>query len=87
MEWRFRILNNGLLGGVVFLNAETFSRPAVHMKGVIDLDGESLFNSIKPAGGFGLRVLTNPASRINLRLDFGFGVDSFGFYMGAGEAF
>ena len=48
---------------------------------------ESLFNSIKPAGGFGLRLLTNPASRINLRLDFGFGVDSFGFYMGAGEAF
>ena len=41
-EWRFRITDNGLLGGVVFANMYTFTRPAVSYPGYTE-PGESLF--------------------------------------------
>src|SRR5262249_27917423 len=49
-EWRFRITNNGVLGGVLFANTESFSRPAVSIPQYSD-SGESLFEHFKYAGG------------------------------------
>jgi hypothetical protein len=42
---------------------------------------------VRPAGGFGARILMSKESRTNLRLDFAWGVDSFAIYLGAGEVF
>jgi outer membrane protein assembly factor BamA len=40
-----------------------------------------------PAGGFGLRFAAIPEERINARLDFAWGIDSFAMYFSLGEAF
>lgn len=40
-----------------------------------------------PAGGFGLRFAVIPDRRINARLDFAWGIDSFAVYFALGEAF
>ena len=85
-EWRFRITNNGVLGGVVFANTETFSRPAVNIPGYSD-SGQALFEHFKYAGGFGLRIMLNRQSRTNMTLDFAWGEKSLGLYLGAGEVF
>ena len=85
-EWRFRITDNGLLGGAVFLNAETFSRPAFSHDTVSE-PATNLFQYVRPAGGFGARILMSKESRTNLRLDFAWGVNSFAIYLGAGEVF
>ena len=87
-EWRFRITGDGFLGGAVFANVETMSRPAVELPAYgFSLDGEDLFESLKPAGGFGLRFMMSREARTNVRLDFAWGADSFAVYLGAGEAF
>jgi hypothetical protein len=85
-EWRFRITDNGLFGGALFVNAETMSRPAVSYGGVNE-PATNLFQYVRPAGGFGARILMSKESRTNLRLDFAWGVDSFAIYLGAGEVF
>jgi hypothetical protein len=85
-EWRFRITNNGILGGVFFANTETFSRPAVNTP-LYSESGEALFQHLKYAGGFGLRVMVNRRSRANMTLDFAWGDKTLGLYFGAGEAF
>jgi hypothetical protein len=85
-EWRFRITSNGLLGGVLFANTESFSRPAVNIPLYSD-SGETLFQHFKYAGGFGLRIMLNRQSRTNMTLDFAFADKSLGVYLGAGEVF
>jgi hypothetical protein len=85
-EFRFRITDDGFLGGVVFANVETFARPAVTITGYSDA-GEHLFQNLRPAGGVGLRFMMNRASRTNVTLDFAFSQTGFGLYLGAGEAF
>ncbi len=75
-------------GGAVFANAKTFSRPAVNLPAYgYSNAGEKLFQNVKPAGGVGLRFMMSKDARTNIRLDFGVGVDSFGVYLGWGEAF
>jgi outer membrane protein assembly factor BamA len=87
-EWRFRITDNGLLGGAIFANAESMSRPAVSLPAyAFSLPAENLFQSWKPAAGFGLRFMMNKEARTNVRLDLAWGADSFGVYFGSGEAF
>jgi hypothetical protein len=87
-EWRFRITDNGFLGGALFANAVTMSRPAVNLPAYdYSLPAENLFSSVKPAAGVGLRFLMNKEARTNIRLDFAVGVDSFAIYFGAGEVF
>jgi hypothetical protein len=86
VEWRFRITDDGLLGGAVFANAETFTRPAFS-SGAYAEPAVNLFQYVKPAGGVGARVLMSKESRTNLRVDFAVGVDSFAIYLGAGEVF
>ena len=85
-EWRMRITNNGVLGGVLFANAETFSRPAVNIPSYSD-SGESLFENFRYAGGFGFRIMLNRQSRTNMTLDFAWADKSLGIYLGAGEVF
>jgi hypothetical protein len=85
-EWRFRLSANGLLGGTVFANASTFSRPAIEVAG-FDEPREKLFSTIRPAGGLGLRFMMNREARNAVTLDFGWGQDSFGVWFGAGEVF
>jgi hypothetical protein len=87
-EWRFRITDNGFLGGAIFANAETFSRPGVSLPAYgYSQPASDLFRVVKPAGGFGLRFMMNKESRTAVRLDLGWGVDSFAIYLGAGEVF
>ena len=85
-EWRFRITRDGFLGGTLFANASTFSRPAVDVAGYSE-PREKLFSTVRPAGGVGLRFMMNREARNNVTLDFAAGQDSFGIYFGAGEVF
>ena len=85
-EWRFRITRDGLVGGTVFANASTFSRPAVDVAGYSE-PREKLLSTVRPAGGFGLRFMMNREARNAVTLDFAWGQDSFGIYFGAGEVF
>ncbi len=76
-EYRFRILRNGLLGGVLFSNASTVS----------DWPGNN-FDRINPGYGFGLRIKMNKSSSTNLCFDYAFGADgSSGFAFNMNEVF
>ncbi len=90
VEWRFRITNNGLLGGVVFANAESFAAPAFQASGPgwsYANEKVGLLQFIRPAGGFGLRFMMNRDSRTAVSLDFALGESSFGVWFNAGEYF
>ena len=75
-EYRFDITANGLLGAVVFFNAQSLTEST-----------DNKFRYVNPAVGFGARIKFNKESNTNLTLDFGFGKDSFNFYIGLGEFF
>ncbi|MCC8425580.1 BamA/TamA family outer membrane protein [Mucilaginibacter sp. UR6-11] len=76
-EYRFRILANGLIGGVVFVNAESFSAA----------QGTRL-QAIQPAFGPGLRIKLNKVSKTSIAFDYGFGTQgSKGLFIDVGEAF
>ena len=78
-EYRFAILKNGLLGGVVFLNAETVSSWP---------DSKLQFTSILPGYGVGLRIKVNKFSNVNFAIDYGFGTQgSQGFFLNIAEIF
>ena len=76
-EYRFRITSNGLIGGVVYVNAESFSaQPGTALQ------------SIQPGYGPGLRIKLNKVSRTNITIDYGFGNQgSKGLFIDVGEAF
>jgi hypothetical protein len=79
VEYRFPISKcGGLLGGVLFANATSANNPFPSL---------SLFESIKPSFGFGLRVKLDKYSKTNLAVDLGFGQQSMGFYLAVSEAF
>lgn len=76
-EFRFGILHNGLIGAVVFADAES----------VEDYPGNK-FTTIAPAAGAGLRIQFNKFSRTNIALDYGIGLNgSRGFFVNLGEVF
>ena len=76
-EYRFGITCNGLLGGVVFANAQTFTEP-----------GSNQFTYVQPGYGLGLRISLNKFSRTNLCIDYGWGSHgSRGFFVNLGEVF
>ncbi len=85
-EWRFRITDNGLFGGVLFANAESFSSPGFTSAGYVS-PSVKLLQYVQPAAGFGLRILVNRDSRTNLDLDLAFGQGFWGFWLNAGEYF
>lgn len=76
-EYRFGILHNGLLGGVVFTNAETFSEPQTNR-----------FAKVAPAVGTGVRIKINKHSDTNVCIDYATGIDgSHGIFVNLGEMF
>ena len=76
-EYRYKITNNGLIGGVIFANAASYSEP-----------GSGKYKYIYPAVGAGLRVKLNKDSNTNLVIDFAMGIKhSNGFYLDVGEIF
>ena len=78
-EYRFPLTGcGGLLSGVLFINASSASN---------NYQSLALLESIKPGYGFGLRIMADKSSRTNLAIDFGFGENSFGFYLAASETF
>src|SRR6267154_476885 len=76
-EYRFKLTSNGLFGGVVFANAQSFTEwPS------------NTFKTIAPAAGLGLRVKFNKYSRTNIAIDYGFGQNgSQGVFVNLGEVF
>jgi outer membrane protein assembly factor BamA len=77
-EYRFGILNNGLIGGVVFANAESFSQ----------MLGSNGFQAIAPGAGLGLRIKFNKFSKTNIAIDYGWGMNgSNGLFLNLGEVF
>jgi len=78
-EYRFPISKcGGVLSGVLFLNATTTNNTAQNL---------SLFESVRPGYGFGLRILIDKKSRTTLAIDIGFGDKTSGFYLAAAETF
>jgi hypothetical protein len=76
-EYRFGLSSNGLLGGVVFANAQSFSEPTT-----------GRYQYIAPGYGGGIRVSLNKFSRTNLCVDYGWGAHgSGGFFVNLGEVF
>ena len=76
-EYRFGLTSNGLLGGVVFANAQSFTEMVT-----------SRFTYIEPGYGLGLRISLNKFSRTNLCIDYGWGTHgSGGFFVNLGEVF
>jgi hypothetical protein len=77
-EFRFPILSNKFISGVVFGNMQTAN----------DELGTKLFQVFQPGGGAGLRVLFNKVTRTNLALDYAYGkFGSRGFFLNLNEAF
>ncbi len=76
-EYRFGITSNGLFGGVVFANAQTFTEQV-----------SNNFETIAPGWGAGIRLKLNKFSRTNVALDYGFGLKgSGGLFVNLGEVF
>jgi hypothetical protein len=76
-EYRFGITDNGLLGGVIFANAESFSK---------SVTGPGA--TIAPGYGAGIRIKLNKFSGANLCVDYGFGTEgSRGIAVNLGEVF
>jgi hypothetical protein len=76
-EYRFGITKNGLLGGVLFANAESLTEYQ-----------SNSFQKIAPAAGTGIRIKVNKHSNTNVCIDYGFGIDgSRGFFVNLAEVF
>ena len=76
-EYRYGITKNGLLGGVVFVNAQSFTEPVTNR-----------FEAIAPGWGAGLRIKLNKFPHTNICLDYGFGLHgSQGIFANLGEVF
>jgi len=76
-EYRYRLTDDGLLGGVFFLNGESLSAaPGTRLQ------------SIQPGFGPGLRIKLNTISKTNVSIDYGFGRQgSNGLFIDVGEIF
>lgn len=76
-EYRFRIMTNGLLGGVVFTNYQSFS----------SWPGQK-FDNVLPSVGTGLRIKVNKHSNTNACIDYAWGINgSRGLFFNLGEVF
>ncbi|HTS43926.1 MAG TPA: BamA/TamA family outer membrane protein [Puia sp.] len=77
-EYRLPISRNGLLGAVAFFNLTTASNP---------ITSQTLFYSVAPGYGFGLRINMNKKDRTNICIDYGRGQSSSGIYFNIRETF
>lgn len=77
-EYRFPILRNKFISGATFFNIQSTNN---------DMDSK-LFQSWRAAGGAGLRILFNKATRTNLCIDYAFGgYHQRGLFLGLNETF
>jgi hypothetical protein len=77
-EFRFPLLANKFVSGVVFGNMQTAN----------DEQGTKIFQVFQPGYGAGLRILFNKATRTNLCLDYALGrFNNHGFFLNLNEAF
>lgn len=77
-EFRFPLLPNKFISGVVFGNLQTAD----------DEQGIKIFQVFQPGYGAGLRVLFNKVTRTNLALDYAWGkYGNKGFFLNLNEAF
>jgi len=84
-EYRFLITSNGLFGGVIFANAETFSSRESTLE---EKTSFKTFDPIQPGYGAGIRIKINKFSRANLCVDYGWGTGgSKGVAVNLGEVF
>jgi len=84
-EYRFLVTSNGLFGGVIFANAETFSSRESTLE---DKTSLKAFDPIQPGYGVGVRIRLNKFSRANLCIDYGWGTGgSKGVAVNLGEVF
>jgi len=76
-EYRFGITKDGLFGGVLFANAQSFSgAPSARLQ------------SVQPGAGAGIRIKLNKKSNTNIAIDYGFGTQgSRGLFVNVGEVF
>ena len=79
-EFRFRLTRNDLLGGVTFIDCTTASNPLPYVS-------QSLFNTVAPGGGVGLRIKMNKSDRTNITADYAMGYGFSGIYLNIREAF
>lgn len=78
-EFRFRLRPDGLLGGVIFLNAVSADNQST---------GQKLMDDVAIGFGAGLRIKMNKETRTNICADFGLGRNgSGGIYFGIQETF
>jgi hypothetical protein len=78
LEFRFPILTDKFISGVVFGNMQTGN----------DDHGTKIFQVFQPGYGAGLRVLFNKATRTNLALDYAYGkFGNKGFFLNLNESF
>ena len=76
-EYRFVVTKNGLVGGVLFLNGQSYSA-----------DTGTRLQAIQPGFGPGLRLKINKISKTNIDFDYGFGREgSRGLFINIGEVF
>ncbi|MBS1774043.1 MAG: BamA/TamA family outer membrane protein [Bacteroidetes bacterium] len=76
-EYRFRIMNNGLVGGTVYSNIQSISEPLTNK-----------FTTTSPGAGVGLRIKLNKFSKTNIAIDYAIGTQgSRGFWVNLGEVF
>ena len=76
-EYRFPFTRNRLLGGVLFVNNQLATAPLSQRLG-----------AFAPGFGAGLRLMANKFSRLNIAIDYGFGLHgSQGFFFNFGEFF
>ncbi len=76
-EYRFGVTRNGLIGGVVFVNGQSFTEPV-----------SKRFEVISPGYGMGVRFKLNKFSRTSIALDYGWGAHgSQGIFANLGEVF
>jgi hypothetical protein len=76
-EYRFQLTHDGLLGAVIFANAQSFSKELSQQ-----------FQIIVPGFGTGIRIRLNKFSRANLCIDYGWGLNgSQGVAVNLGEVF
>lgn len=76
-EYRFGLSRNGMLGGVVFANLQSFEEWP-----------NRRFLYVQPAAGAGLRFKINKYTKTNISIDYGFGANgSRGLFINMGELF
>jgi hypothetical protein len=76
-EYRFNVSKNKRWGGVIFANAQSFSK-----------DIKSELSVIAPGYGAGIRFKINPHTNTNVCIDYAFGSDgSKGIFVNLGEVF